>query len=620
MNLISNSITPNEVQEEQRNGDRFLVVRDVPFIRPMELSGGYVPERYVSNTIQSWAGEPLTANHPRNDRGEPVPARTKLNEVGVGQAENPYYDGTWGRADLAINADRAQAMGGHAADIVEKIEAGDPFDVSSQYLPKQLPPGEYDGEHRANVEGIQQPDSIALLPHKPGKCSRSDGCGINPKMAANSAVRVPMTPQANAMHGEDMDAAAQFDEGDLVRWQFGEGFGEGRIERIETEPGAELSVDGGTRIAKADDPAVLLSSWTGNGFDTGDTVKLMSNLEAWPDPPEDAMSANAMAMEVTNVDPSEIEEWTDSEWDGSAAVAGMPNPSDSEDATDALDASHLVVPADADARENKSNWKLPFRAGPSEPTNTRALVAIDAALSGARDGVEGLSEQVRSEAADWVTDALQEAPSDLFGSMDGQTDNSLAAIGRRVTEALGLTAASNDVDRESTMPAESGVGNNSSTMERDQLIEEITANSALTKNALAERCNDGLQAIHDDIMSANNDNDDGGDGTPAANDNSEEYVTRDELDEFKDDLVDELSANREQSEKEELAEGIVANSAEYEDAEQVMEDYPTKAALETKRDSLNTGGVIPGQGATANADGIVGGDSDIDVDSGVLTE
>lgn len=220
MYLIANSVDPNSVREEQRNGDRYLIVEDVPFVRSMDLAGGYVPEAEIEASVDGWSGRALTANHPRNDPQKPwyrpeledhapvpVTASEALQrEHVVGEAEGPYHDGTWIRADFAVNADVATAMGGDAATIVEKIENGEPFDVSSQYVPKPLPPGEYDGAQRANVEGIERPDSIALLPTKPGTCSIEDGCGINPQVVANAGgdvqVRVPATDDPDG-EGED---------------------------------------------------------------------------------------------------------------------------------------------------------------------------------------------------------------------------------------------------------------------------------------------------------------------------------------------------------------------------------------------------------------------------------
>jgi hypothetical protein len=629
----------------------------------MTLSGGYVPQSEIKQSTNAWAGTPLTANHPRNDRGEPVPANTKLNEVGVGKAENPRFDGTWIRANLAVNADRAKAMGGVAADIVAKIESGETFDVSSQYLPKPLPEGEYDGKHRSNVEGIAQPDSIALLPHKPGKCSIEDGCGIKPQMAANADVRVPMTRANN--HGEEPSSNADFSEGDLVEWEFGQGVGQGRVEEVVSEAGEEISVDGGKRIAKEDDPAVLLSSWEGDGFDSEDTVKLMSNLSEWSNPPDEAMSANAevpdkysfdnpgeamsmaqdmgldaihthgsgddtvfmpgqshealvemleeegmmsnaMDMALTDVGPGDVDSYTDSEWNGSDAIAGMPNPSESDENAEILDQAHLVHPTSEDARDDKSNWKLPFRDGPDAPVNTRALVAAKAALEGARGGVEGIPEADKEGALERIEDFLNDAPNDLFGSMAmddaskhmDMEDNVVSNVLTTVADLLGMDSTGDE-------PAESGadVTTNNDTMEREELIDEITSNSKLTEAALAERCDDGLEAIHSDVM----DND-------TMSDNSDEVA---ELKDRIDELESKLTAN-EQEAKEQIAETIVANSNEYEDTEDVLDDYPTEAALEAKQDSLNVGGSMPGMGTTANTD--FGTDDEFDVGSGVLTE
>jgi hypothetical protein len=84
-----------------------------------------------------------------------------------------------------------------------------------------------------------------------------------------------------------------------------------------------------------------------------------------------------------------------------------------------------------------------------------------------------------------------------------------------------------------------------------------------------------------------------------------------------DDLEDLTANTREQREKQQLADAIVANSAEYDDTEAVLDDYPTANALKAKRETLDTGPSLPGTGATANAS--VDDDNDEwDVGSGVV--
>lgn len=441
MHLVTNSVTPTDVTEDTRNGDRYLIINSVPFLRAQQLSGGYVPHTEVKQSVNDWAGVPLTANHPRDDDGHPVPANTKLGEVGVGTAENPSFDGEYVRVDMAVNADRAQAMGGPAADIVAKLEDGEQFDVSSQYIPRQLPEGEYDGEQRANVEGIQTPDSIALLPNKTGFCDWSDGCGINPSgVTANAAdlpgVRVPTT---------------------------------------------------------ADDPS---------GEDGGFRETMQDTL--------DDSDPESVGRRVLN------------------ALGFTANDDDGD--------------------------------------------------GGGRDGGDtGVSE----------------------------TDTGDAEAGNEAAESATETPC-NTMDDD----------------KRQQLINELTANSAVTERALEDACDERVQLLHEDLVA--NTDDTGGGHTTSNDGNAGDYVTEEELDAkldgLADDIAEQVSANTDESEKDALAEQIVANSAEYDDAESVRDDYPTRAALETKAEQVSSAGgsVLPGAGASQQVANNTT-DDDIEVSAGVLT-
>lgn len=608
MRLVTNSVAPNQVRET----DDAWIIEGVPFVRPMELSGGYVPRDNIKQTANQWNGVPPTLNHPRNEQGEPIAANMKP-ETHLGVTRNASFDGEFVRGDIEIKKDRIERIGGEAHDIERALKNGEPINVSSQYAAEDAEPGTYDGEYRANVERIIRPDSIAILPNKPAQCSVEDGCGINPQMVANSGLSIPM--RANAKH---------FDVGDLVEWPFGDGTGRGRVAEVFTDPGSVTRTVGGaevTREVTEDEAAYLVDVWRGEEYE-GQALKSGSELSSWSDPPQAAntddgeipegmaasMNANQMDMALTDVGPDDVDAYTDSEWDGSAATAAMPNPSESDEAPDALDASHLIHPTADEMRDDKSNWKLPFREGPNEPVNTRALVAARAAISGARGGVDAPEDDLEGADARAV-DFLVDAPEDMFGSMDSEDaemngasmhmeDNADETIVRKVLQKIGLASG----DQTANEPAESGVdpsddSGETSDMDRQNLIDEITANSPLTENALRERCNDGLQAIHDDVMSAADD-----DNMTENNDNVRE-ITEDELEELVANKAEEIIDEREaQSEKESLASEIVANSAEYDDTESVLDDFPTEAALETKKEQVTpSAAAVPGRGASTSA-------------------
>ena len=214
--LVTNSVDTDQVEERVIDGDRHLVAKDVTFIRPMQLAGGYVPADHVAASADEWAGKPLTVNHPRDDSGCVVSANTEIGkQITVGQALDPTRNADDSvDADLAVNADRAAELGGEAEDIVAALENGEPLNVSSQYFATPLAPGVYDGQHRANVEGNLTPDSIALLPNKKGRCTLPD-CGFDPSgVTANTedtTLRVPVRANSD---GEDADADSAPQTGD----------------------------------------------------------------------------------------------------------------------------------------------------------------------------------------------------------------------------------------------------------------------------------------------------------------------------------------------------------------------------------------------------------------------
>jgi hypothetical protein len=572
MRLITNSVSPTQVTET----DSAYIIQNVPFVKSMHLSGGYVPEWSIKQTANEWHNKKATLNHPRDNQGKPIPAETKP-ETHLGEIQDSWFDGEFVRANIKL--EKSELQSANAKAVQSALENGEQIHVSSQYHPRELPPGEYDGEYRENVEAIAEPDSVAILPHQKGKCDIQDGCGINPELVANAEVTIPMASNASP---SDIPEEMIFDNpGEAMNKAQELGFNQ--IHSHER--------DGETIFMPA-----------------GTMDELIEEID---------MRANQnVDYALTDITPEDVDEYMDSEWDGSDAIAGMPNPSENEDAPGVLDDAHLLIPGNDDARDDKSNWKLPFRTGPDAPVNTRALVAARAAINGARGGVEGVSQADLDGAESRAVDFLVDAPEDMFGSMDDEDDDMSGASGHMEDNSL-FDVVANLAGRlfknsNETGPAESGVDDDS-TMDRQDKIEDIVANSPLTKESLEDRCNDGLEAIHSDVMENDSDN-----STMSDNNDAITFESEDEFEDY----VDEIVANRveqreKEHEKERLAQDIVANSADYEDSETVLEDFPTKAALEAKQESLDSSGAMPSKGVSANFDGT---SDDIDVSSGVLTE
>jgi hypothetical protein len=447
---------------------------------------------------------------------------------------------------------------------VQKIESGEKFDVSSQYFPKELPKGTYDGEHRANVEGIAQPDSIALLPHKPGQCSIEEGCGINPEMVANSAVTVPMTP--NAKHGGDMEGAASVEEGDTVEWD--DGAARGIVREVRSDPDAEpfdSEIDGDVTI----NPPAALIEIVKDGEPTGTMVGHKTDTDTL------SVVSNAASIEYDGTMGGELDE------------SEIPN----EDYQ-----SHYVFPGET---KSESSFPLVDAEGNLRRGNVESAFALrghaddeDALLSVLRD-VNGEFENPPIDEAD-----LKDAMSANAGPMD------------RVLSFLGIGGGENSMQTRGaatgTEPESPVDDSTSDTMK--QKTAELVANHGFDEDNLPGEDTECFDRIYEAVTE-----------NSAEDNDSDLAETLSEIDERLSEVEESLSANEDNDDpREELAQEIVSNSAEYEDSETVLEDYPTEAALETKRDSLNTGGTVPGAGATANAD-FDFDDSEVDdIPSGVI--
>lgn len=644
MRLITNSVAPTQVKET----DSEYIIENVPFIKPMELSGGYVPRANIKETTPRWDGVPATLNHPRNDRGQPVAADRKP-ETHIGHVENPRFDGEFVRANIRIQ--KANLQSAAAADIKAALENGEKINVSSQYAAQPAPSGEYDGQIRENVEKITRPDSVAILPNQQGKCSVKDGCGINPEMVANAEVQIPMQGNADA----------QFSDGDMVRWSTQGSPGTGRVAQVVTEPGEQVVSEADVenppvREATEDEPVYKLDDWDGEEFVSGQVVKSESEiLGEWSDPPDEALEANAVdidgvpipeeftfdnpgeAMEkaqemgfeeihthgegddttfmpgpshddlvsaltddgempevqdnntqsanqtdlaLTDVSPGDVD-YTDREWNGPDAEAGMPNPSESDDNAAILDQAFLLHPTDEDARDSKANWKLPFRQGPDAPVNTRALVAA----KGGRGlpAVDDVSEATKDDTMERIQDFLVDAPSDLFGSIESEQEGA-AKHGDEMSDNMGDKTEeliSNHGFRPDHLPPE-----DSRCFQR--IYQQFTANTMSNDTQTDDKI--GLDDLSEDAQNA--------------------LVERAE---------ERIEANRKEQQKTDLAGDIVANSNEYDETESVLEDYPTMQALKTKKKELTTTGATPSMGVTRE-DMSSNDEIDFDVGTGVLTE
>lgn len=170
------------VEHRERDGREYLVA-PIKFIKNMYLHKGYVPKDEIVKATDNWDGTPLVEDHPVIGQ-TPVSVNAESDndprEFGFIESPETLVNGTavtrgLGYFDVEKTPD----------DLVEGLENGKTFAVSSAYGGDELPSGEYDGEERENVKGNLRPDHVAVFTNENNaRCSVRDGCMAG-ELAAN---------------------------------------------------------------------------------------------------------------------------------------------------------------------------------------------------------------------------------------------------------------------------------------------------------------------------------------------------------------------------------------------------------------------------------------------------
>jgi hypothetical protein len=148
-------------------------------------------------------------------------------------------------------------------------------------------------------------------------------------------------------------------------------------------------------------------------------------------------------------------------------------------------------------------------------------------------------------------------------------ENALYAFYRGVRDTL--------LNNSETGPAESGADADANDTTMSEKTQELVDNHGFKAKNLPDESTECFETIYNRFAGDQSGSD--------VTENSDAVVFESE-DAFRK-KVKEIVANRQaQSDKERLASEIAANSAEYDDAEAVLEDYPTEAALNTKRSDV----------------------------------
>lgn len=165
-------------RRETLEGREYLVA-PVIAVREGVLNGELATAEDIGKYVDTWNGIPLPVGHPEQN-GVPVSANTPqiLENQTVGRFWNASFNGNALRGEIWVEVNKAQSLGGEALTALEKLENGEPLEVSTAYFNDIEPTsGTYNGITYNGIQRNLRPDHLALLPNTVGACNWEDGCG-----------------------------------------------------------------------------------------------------------------------------------------------------------------------------------------------------------------------------------------------------------------------------------------------------------------------------------------------------------------------------------------------------------------------------------------------------------
>ena len=223
--LYSETVISNDestIEEVTRDGRDYLVfpiiaLREMVLEYPEHGTSEFLPAESFRDTAHLWSGTPLVYIHPENDKGTAATPDSFVSE-NIGQVFRPdVVDGDKLKVQAWLDVQKALDIGGLAADVVEKLRAGEDLSVSAGYgtIEDNYQNGKYDGNSYDLSQGTILPDHVAIFPSSEftARCDWADGCGA-PRAnyvdtdSANTNAEIP-----------SVGVPPEFTEGDVVEWQ-----------------------------------------------------------------------------------------------------------------------------------------------------------------------------------------------------------------------------------------------------------------------------------------------------------------------------------------------------------------------------------------------------------------
>lgn len=206
MTFYVNQVSDPTVERVERNGREYLSfpivpLREMVYNYPEDGTNELLPSKHIKESVESWAGTPVTAVHPPDrGSGKTVNTTEAYFRENIGEAHEPSIinDGEKLQVNAFIDVEKAKNLGGVAADVIDLLENGETLATSPGYrtVGDEYVNGMHAGEEYDLVQGIPVPDHIAVFPEDEfnARCSPEDGCAA---------------PRVNAVDGDQIMQGSQ---------------------------------------------------------------------------------------------------------------------------------------------------------------------------------------------------------------------------------------------------------------------------------------------------------------------------------------------------------------------------------------------------------------------------
>lgn len=196
LSYVTPTLNAEKCRYEVLNGRKYLVA-PMTMLVPGVLDGSqgplYYPPDEVAKYPGAWDGMPIVVEHPTDEEGNPVWARSPsvLEKSQIGTVFNSYI---LSEDDLLDPSQRdkvgslaaegwfdVEATRSKAPSVLTALKAGKPVELSTGLMTDNDPApegSEYNGRPYNYVARNYRADHLAILPDSKGACSLDDGCGV----------------------------------------------------------------------------------------------------------------------------------------------------------------------------------------------------------------------------------------------------------------------------------------------------------------------------------------------------------------------------------------------------------------------------------------------------------